>query len=190
MRVDVDAKLPRTITVGGLPGTGTSTLCRLLRDRLGMRYEYAGAIFREEAKKYGMGLPEFGTYCESNPQVDMSLDDMQAGIMLEGNVIMEGRLAGWLARKHGIPAFTVWVVCEEQERVRRLVERDGGMADEQMDAMRIRQKSEAARYMRYYEADLDDLTPYDLVLDSTHMSPDQLADQVLQAIEGGVPHSS
>ena len=32
-----------TVTVGGLPGTGTTTLCKLLQAQLGLPYTYAGA---------------------------------------------------------------------------------------------------------------------------------------------------
>jgi cytidylate kinase len=46
------------VTVGGLPGTGTSTLCRLLERELGLPYVYAGQIFRQEAAARGLSLAE------------------------------------------------------------------------------------------------------------------------------------
>jgi cytidylate kinase len=97
-------------------------------------------------------------------------------------VILEGRLSGWLAHRHGIPAFKTWIVCELSERIRRLVERDGGDAETQLEAMRDREEREADRYGRYYGADLSDLSIYDVVIDSTNVPPEQLRDRVLDAL--------
>lgn len=174
------------ITVGGLPGTGTSTLCRILEGRLGLPYTYAGAIFRAEAERRGMSLSEFGALCQGDPDVDQALDAQQADLLQESvrgeGLILEGRLSGWIAYQHQVPALKVWVICDETERIRRIMERDGGDLAVQRARTREREASEADRYRRYYGIDLGDLSPYDLVLDSTSTAPDALADQVEAAL--------
>src|SRR5438132_754980 len=82
----------------------------------------------------------------------------------------------------GLPALKVWIKCDESERIRRIVDRDGGTVKEQADVTWAREQSEADRYRRYYGADLNDLSFYDLVLDSTHTLPDALAAQVEAAV--------
>lgn len=171
-----------TITVGGLPGTGTSTLCRLLRERTGLPYTYAGHLFREEAARRGMTLAQFGALSQKDPSIDAALDDRQIFLLKRGGLILEGRLSGWLAQRHRVPALKVWVVCEETERIRRIVDRDGGTVQEQADATWEREQSEADRYRRYYGVDLADTSFYDLVLDSTHTLPDALAAKVMDAL--------
>lgn len=173
----------QTITVGGLPGTGTSTLCKLLHEKLGLPYHYAGALFREEAKTRGLSLADFGALCQRDPGIDKALDDRQLGLLRRGNLIMEGRLSGWMASRHKIPAFKVWLTCQDKERIRRLVQRDGGNEADQRQATEAREASEADRYRRYYGADLNDTSKYDLVLDSTSMSPQQLLEAVLARLE-------
>lgn len=175
----------RTLTVGGLPGTGTTTLCRLLERSLQLPYIYAGQLFREEAAKRGMTLAEFNALAGEDPAVDLALDEQQLGYLRRGGVILEGRLAGWLANHHAIPAFTVWLVCEERERIRRLVQRDGGDAETQAALMADRETRERDRYQRYYGADLSDLSFYDLICDSSSTPPDELRDQVLRAMGAG-----
>jgi cytidylate kinase len=173
---------PTTVTVGGLPGTGTSTLCQLLEHELGLPYHYAGALFREEARRRGLSLAEFGALSQRDPSIDEALDDRQIGLLRKGGIVLEGRLSGWLAHRHKIPAFKVWVRCDDKERIRRIVQRDGGDERAQREATETREASEADRYRRYYGADLNDLSRYDLVLDSTRASPEELAAQVKQAL--------
>jgi predicted cytidylate kinase len=182
------AGAPRiTLTVGG---TGTSTLCRLLQQRLGLPYTYAGALFREEAARRGLTLAEFGALSQKDPSIDAALDDRQIFLLRKGGLILEGRLSGWLAQRHRINAVKVWVTCNEAERIRRIVDRDGGTVQDQADATWAREQSEADRYRRYYGADLNDLAFYDLVLDSTHQLPNALADQVVAAVEAVQRHAA
>jgi cytidylate kinase len=172
----------QTLTVGGLPGTGTTTLCRLLERSLQLPYIYAGQLFREEAARRGMTLAEFNALAGEDPAVDLALDEQQLEFLRRGGVILEGRLAGWLANHHGIDAFKVWVVCDEEERIRRLVQRDGADAQTQAASMADREARERDRYKRYYGADLSDLSFYDLVCDSTSLEPEEVRDLVLDAV--------
>ena len=155
----------------------------MLEQALGLPYVYVGQLFREEAVRRGMTLAEYNALAQEDEAVDRSIDDRQLDLLRGGGVILEGRLAGWLAQRHDLQAFKVWVVCDEAERIRRLVERDGGDRHTQREAMRDRVRREADRYGRYYGADLSDLSFYDLVLDSTTVSPDRLRDMVLEGFD-------
>jgi cytidylate kinase len=173
----------RRITVGGLPGTGTSTLCRILKDRLELTYTYAGQLFRDSAAERGMSLAEFGALCQQDETVDRELDARQLALLETGPILLEGRLSGVLAAHNDVPALKVWLTCDVNERVRRIIEREGGDIPKQMSKLVARESSEADRYQRYYGIDMADQAPYDLVLDSTRASPTQLADAVVVALE-------
>jgi predicted cytidylate kinase len=153
-----------------------------LERSLGLPYVYAGQIFREQAARQGYSLQEFNELAQQDPSVDLALDDRQLELLRGGGVILEGRMAGWLAHHHAIPAFKVWVVCDEDERARRLSARDGGDPTDQRRMTRVRVAREQDRYRRYYGADLSDTSIYDLVLDSTHAAPEQLVERVLEAL--------
>ena len=48
------------ITISGLPGSGKTTVARLLSRQLGIPHVYAGDMYRKAAEERGMTLEEFG----------------------------------------------------------------------------------------------------------------------------------
>jgi len=69
------------ITIGGLPGSGTTTSARLIERNLGFKHIYAGLIFRELAEERGMSLEEFSKHAEGNRDID-NLIDRKYGLQL------------------------------------------------------------------------------------------------------------
>ncbi len=171
------------ITISGLPGSGTSTVADLLHKKLGFRYVNVGNIFREMADKHKMGLQEFEEYCESNPKIDIELDRKQESILKKGDVILEGRLSGWMAHIKKIPSIKIWLDCNEDERVKRLINREGGDFFEKKREMRERQESEKRRYLKFYGIDLDDKSIYDIVIDTTDMKPEHIVEKIINELK-------
>lgn len=171
-----------TITISGTPGSGKSTVAQLLHKKLGIRYIYSGMIFRDLARKYKMALEKFGEYCEKNDDVDRELDRNQLRILKEGNVILEGRLAGWLAYLHQIPALKILIVADVDTRAKRIVKREGGTVTQRKQEILKREKSERKRYKMYYDIDVTDTSIYDLVIDSTDKTPEEIVEQILERI--------
>lgn len=170
------------ITVGGLPGSGTTTACRTLKERLGLDYVYAGQIFRDLAHERGMTLAEFGRYCEDHPEVDRELDQRQVALMRSGNMIIEGRLSGWLAMENEISALTIWLWAPVNVRAERLVKREGGDLAQRKEEMLEREFSEAKRYKSFYGMDIDDQTIYDLVIHTEDKPPENVVELILAAV--------
>ena len=134
-----------TITISGTPGSGKSTVGRILSKKIGMEYVYSGEIFRKIAKKYNMSLEEFGKYCERHKEIDKELDDYQLEILRKGNVIVEGRVAGWIAHKNNLSVLKVMLDADMETRVRRIVNRESGDAEKRKREMLNRERSEALR---------------------------------------------
>lgn len=170
------------ITISGTPGSGKSTIGQLLNKKLGISYIYSGEIFREKAKKYKMSLEEFGRYCEKNIEIDKELDERQLNILKNGNVILEGRLAGWIAKKNNINALKVMITANIDIRVKRIIERENGEYNTRLNEMLKREKSEEKRYKKYYNIDIKDTSIYDLIIDSSFKKPEEIIDIILKKI--------
>jgi predicted cytidylate kinase len=172
------------ISVGGLPGSGTSTVCEILEERTGLEYIYAGRIFREMAEEKGMTLEEFSTFCEKDDTVDRKLDNRMMDRARRGDAILEGRMVGPLLKKEALEGLKVFIHAPLYVRARRVMERDGGSLKETMEKMSMRENSERVRYKRYYGMDPTDRAHYDLVIDSSHISPDEEADLIISNLKG------
>ncbi len=171
-----------TITISGLPGTGKTTVAKLLEQHLGLRYVYSGEIFRSLAEQHQMSLEEFGKYCESHRNIDEELDRYQLGILREGNVILEGRLSGWLAYQNHIPALKVLLQADIQIRANRIVKREQGDVEERKKEILKREKSEATRYKKYYGIDVSDTSIYDVFIDAGDKTPEQIMQIILRHV--------
>ncbi len=172
-----------TITISGLPGTGKTTVAKLLEDHLGLRYVYSGEIFREMAKKHKMSLEEFGRYCESHREIDEELDQYQLGILRQGNVIVEGRIAGWLAYQNHIPAVKVLLEADISIRAGRIVKREAGDIEKRKKEILNREKSEATRYKKYYGIDVHDTSIYDVIIDAGNKTPEEIMEVIVQHLK-------
>jgi cytidylate kinase len=84
----------------------------------------------------------------------------------ESPEIVESRLSGWWAHKNNLNCLRVWVNVSEQERARRIQKREGGDLAECLGKSQKRQKDDMERYSTLYGIDLDDMSPYGLVIDA------------------------
>jgi cytidylate kinase len=166
------------ITISGVPGSGKTTVAKLLAERLGLPHVYAGDLFRQEAKRRGLTLEAFNDLCEHDHSIDRSLDDRMAVRAREGNVVLEGRLAGYLAAQNGLDALKVWLDAGDEVRARRVAQREARDWREVLEVNTTRHRSDANRYRAIYGFDLADRRVYDVVLHTDDRSPEALVDEL------------
>jgi CMP/dCMP kinase len=171
------------ITVSGPPGSGTTTAAQRVADRLGLDLLPGGAVFRAMATERDMSLPEFGLYVAGHPEVDVELDTRLAARARAGGVVVESRLAGWIARNEHLAAVATWIDCAPRIRAQRVARREGVSLERALADNEERQRVERDRYLALYGIDLADLSIYDLQLDSGELGPTGLADRIVDAAE-------
>src|SRR4051794_30235465 len=97
------------ITISGLPGSGKTTGARLVAANLGLEHVYAGDIFRRQARAHGLSLEEYVRRAETDHRIDRELDEQMRRRATEGNAVLEGRLAAFMADEAGAPALRVFL---------------------------------------------------------------------------------
>ena len=168
------------ITVSGPPGSGTTTLSRAIAEKHGLKFVSAGDIFRAHVKASGLDIIEFSKRCESDPAVDKAIDADQKRIGESSNdIILEGRLAGHMVSNADLK---IWISASLDCRAERIAEREVKKYDKALSETKAREKSEKDRYKSYYNIDIDDLSIYDLVINSEKWGKEELAEVVDLAI--------
>lgn len=153
------------ITLSGLPGTGKTTVGRAIGECFKLQLISIGEIFRMMAKNANMTLAEFGKLAESNAEIDKKIDQEQSKIAEKGgDVLIEGRLSGWMVKNADLK---IWLKAPIETRCERIAKRDGMSIEHALKDVKERESCESKRYMEFYEIDIEDLTPYDLVIDSS-----------------------
>lgn len=156
------------IAISGDHGAGKSTVARELARRLGLRYLSAGEIFRRMAEERGMDLQEFSEYAERHPEVDREIDRRLAEA--EGDTVVDGRLAGWMVKGADL---RVLLTAPLEVRLRRIAEREGRDLEEVREETVARERSERKRFKELYGIDIDDLSVFDLVINTSRLGVEE-----------------
>jgi cytidylate kinase len=168
------------ITVGGPPGSGTTTLARLIKRNLGFDHIYAGMIFRELAKERGMSLEEFSAYAEENEEIDNLVDDKQRELSEQyRDCVVEGRVAAYFVDAD----IKIWLTAPFDERARRIAKRENKNLGKSKKEIKTREKSEKKRYKRFYNLDIENLSVYDLIINTAQWEPAGVYKIIKKAIE-------
>jgi predicted cytidylate kinase len=168
------------ITISGLPGSGKTTVARLVAAALGLEHVYAGNIFRQQAGAQGLSLEEYVRRAESDPTIDRELDRQMELRAAGGRAVLEGRLAAFMADRAGAPALKVFLDASEAVRAERISGREGGAATERLREIQVREASDRRRYLDLYGVDYHDLTRYDLVMETDRRTPDEVARAIVE----------
>ncbi|NQE06752.1 putative adenylate kinase [ANME-1 cluster archaeon GoMg1] len=156
------------ITISGLPGSGTTTVAKLLSEELSVELISAGELFRQIAKEKKLQLEHFNKLAETDDDFDRQIDERQGEeAMKRENVIVEGRLSGFSVPDADLK---IWLKAPVEVRAKRIAHREAIAYEEALSAMNNRERSENKRYEQYYGIDLDDLSIYDMVIDSSRWS--------------------
>ena len=196
------------ITISGLPGSGTTTLLRKLKDELqfdGWKGFSGGEFMRSYAAEKGLYDVSKSLHHDAtvyNEDFDRQVDlGMREKLRTEEKWILEAWLSGFFAQ--GVPnVLKVLVICSDDAvRVDRIVNRDMIDVEEAKTHIHERKQKNLEKWARIYKAEWDkwvveagtlkasdpidfwhpDL--YDLVIDTFSHNHQETLDLVLNAIK-------
>ena len=169
----------RRIAISGKSGCGNTTISRMVAEKLGLRF--INFTFRNLAGEQGRSLKEILDLAAGDSSWDKELDRRQVALAREnGGCVLGSRLAIWMLPEADLK---VYLKAAGETRARRITRREGGdlAAVAAFTAERDRQDRE--RYLRIYQIDNDDFSFADLVIDTDHREPAEIAGLIIDAVD-------
>lgn len=153
------------ITISGPHGTGKSTYAKALADALKLRYVSAGQLFRELAKEKKMTLESFSHLAEQDSSVDRMIDDRTKMKAKAGGIVIDAQLAAWMVKD--LADVKVLIVAPDEIRFARIARRERISFSAARKETLAREQIQRRRYKKYYGINIDDLSIYDLKIDTS-----------------------
>jgi cytidylate kinase len=158
------------IAISGSHGSGKSTQARQLAEAFGLRYFSAGIMFREMAEERGISLLEFTRIAEEDETFDRLVDDRTRIEAEKKGVVLDGSLSAWMA--DDLADLKFYLSAPDEARFRRISLRDGISMEEAQEKTSERERREQKRFKRFYNVNINDLTIYDMVLNTDLFDPE------------------
>ncbi|MGQ9478570.1 MAG: (d)CMP kinase [Thermoproteota archaeon] len=156
------------IILTGLHGVGKSTQALRVAEEFGLKYVSTGAVFRSIAERKSLTVTRLSEMCRETMEFDREIDSVTLSLLDSGGVVLDSLLAGWFARD--VESFKIWLKASFEVRCRRIASRENRPLDEVVAETISREDSERRRFIGYYGFNIDDLSIYDMVLDTGSLS--------------------
>ena len=171
------------ISISGDLASGKGVVSEVLMEKLTYGIYRNGEYFRTLAKNMNMSLKEFSEYVEIHPEIDIQIENSAKEYAKENdNFIIDARL-GWYAVPESFKVYLKVDINEAAKRAyldetRKDLENFSNI-DEHKKALLERFKKENERYFKLYGVKKDDIKNYDLVIDTTDKTPEEVADIII-----------
>ena len=176
------------ISLSGNIGSGKSTAAKLLSEKLNFPWHSMGGLRGKMAEERGMTLEQFNKLGEQESFTDKEVDDYQAKLgKNEDNFVIDGKVS-W----HFIPhSFKIFLKVDQEVGANRVFDssKKGERIDEKYKSLeearvanKIRAASDQKRYKKHYNIDYLDMENYDLIIDTTNLSPEETLKKMLDSL--------
>ncbi len=170
------------ISLAGDLAAGKGTVSKILMKDLAYGIYRNGEYARTLAKKMGLDITGFNKYVAAHPEIDRQIEKSAAEYAkTHDNFIIDARL-GWYAVPESFKVYLTVDIDVAAKRAFEDLERKGTenfeSIEEQKQDMIERYQLENDRYWQIYHVRKDDMSNYDFVIDTTHLTPNEVADKI------------
>jgi predicted cytidylate kinase len=179
------------ISITGVPGSGKTTIAKLLAKKFGYKYYSIGDLRGRMAMDKGLTLAELNKIGETEDWTDKEADKYLEEIgKKEDNLVVDGYTAFYFIPK----SLKILMIVDLKEGAKRTfkdkheknVRKDEKLTktvEEEEKLIKERNDSNQKRYKKYYNVDFLDKKHYDFVIDTTGMKEEETLEKVLAFIK-------
>ena len=174
------------ISITGKLGSGKSTVCKMIRDRYDYEIFSTGAIQREVAREMGISTLELNKRMKQDHSLDTRIDEATTRLSRERRdcrLIFDSRMAWHFAED----TFKIFLTVDPTVAAQRVManprdsEERYRSVEEARDKLVERSRVEQSRFRELYGVDYGDYGNYNLVVDSSARTPEEIVDIIWEA---------
>ena len=167
------------ISLSGDLASGKGKVSNILTADLNYGIYRNGEYFRKLAKEMGMDVTSFNVYVKEHPEIDRQIENSAAEYAKQNdNFVIDARL-GWYAVPESFKVYLKVDLDVSAQRAfydekRKSTEKFNTVEEQKQDIIR-RYNYENERYWNLYQIRKNDMSNYDLVVDTTDKTPEEVA---------------
>ena len=173
------------ITITGHLGSGKSTVSKMLSVKLNWFYYSTGMAQRLIAQNRGITTTELNRLAINDPSIDHEIDVVFKNPPWgDKPCVVDSRLA-W----HFLPqSLKVCLLVDTATAAKRVVAAKGRISEnysnetEAENYLKKRCELEQAHFIKNYNLDITNLNQFDLVIDTTNLTPEQVCEKILDTL--------
>ncbi len=181
------------IAITGDLGSGKSAVAKQLCALTGFEYFSTGRIQRQLAEELGVDTLTLNRMAEVDPSIDHCIDHTIKSLRQRAqSFVVDSRLAWFFIPE----AYKVYLKVDVRIAAERILHdptrrsEQYRSVEEAVEKLTLRKQSENARYLRLYGADCSDMSNFDLVLDTSHRTIEEVCDVILLSLSAHLQHSA
>lgn len=169
----------KIISLAGDLAAGKGETSKILIQELNYGIYRNGEYVRKLAKEMNLDITSFNTYLADHPEIDQQIEKSAMEYAKDHDeFIIDARL-GWYAVPESFKVYLKVDLDVAAERAfndekRKEVENFSTVEEQKQDIIR-RYKLENERYWKLYHVHKEDMSNYDLVIDTTDKTPNEVA---------------
>lgn len=200
----------KTIIFSGMPGAGSTTVAKIISEKLKMNYFSPGRLFKDiglgrlkqqyyyqkfkelcEAKKIEIPLLEnnndssatmnfWQTEIGKSKQLHEAIDELQTYLAKQGNIVIDGKLSIRMIKEAD---FKIWLKADIKERSERTLNRDKITKHEILQMLKERESIERKEWKKIYGFDyFSQEEEANLVIDTTYLTPEEASEEIISKL--------
>ena len=172
------------ISLAGDLAAGKGTVSDILIKELNYGIYRNGEYARKLARDMKLDITSFNAFLAEHPEIDLQIEKSAAEYAREhDNFIIDARL-GWYAVPESYKVYLKVDIDVAAQRAfndpnRKSTESFETVEEQKADMIR-RYKMENERYWKLYHVHKEDMSNYDLVIDTTKLTPEEIANQIIE----------